>query len=448
MGDLVIRAQNIGKQYRIGARQQGYRTLRDTLVDSIVAPARWVGRTLRRGSARAEQGELIWALREVSFDVHQGEVLGVIGRNGAGKSTLLKIFARITEPTTGRVAIAGRVGSLLEVGTGFHPELTGRENIYLNGAILGMRREEIARRYDEIVAFSEVERFIDTPVKHCSSGMYLRLAFAVAAHLDPEILLVDEVLAVGDDRFQKKCLGKMESVGREGRTVIFISHNMPAVTRLCPRAILLEEGRVIADGEAREVIGRYLNAGRVESGGMEWLSADEAPGDATARLKHVRVSDAQGNLKTLFTMRETIAVEVEYWLLRGTYPVLPMIQVVNQDGHSVFVSAANHDPAYRGATREPGLYRSRCIIPGDLMTEGLFSVDVWLRVLYPRRVFVHEANLLTFRVQDTGLGDSTKGTYRGVWGGVIAPRLEWHTEFQPGGPADRADTADPSLPAR
>ena len=448
MGELVIRAQDIGKQYRIGARQQGYRTLRDTLVDSVVAPARWVGRALRGRAARAEQGEMIWALRGVSFDVHQGEVLGVIGRNGAGKSTLLKILSRITEPTTGRVRIAGRVGSLLEVGTGFHPELTGRENIYLNGAILGMRREEIARRYDEIVAFSEVERFIDTPVKHYSSGMYLRLAFAVAAHLDPEILLVDEVLAVGDDRFQKKCLGKMESVGREGRTVLFVSHNMPAVTRLCPRAILLDEGRMVADGETREVISRYLNAGRVESGGMEWLSADEAPGDATARLKQVRVSDAQGSAKTLFSMREAIAVEVEYWLLAGGYPVLPMIQVVNQDGHSVFVSAANHDPAYRGPTRRPGLYRSRCIIPGDLMTEGLFSVDVWLRVLYPRRVFVHEANLVTFRVQDTGLGDSAKGAYRGVWGGVIAPRLEWQTEFQPGGPTDRADTSDPSLPSR
>jgi lipopolysaccharide transport system ATP-binding protein len=421
-----------------------YRTLRDAAVDLMAAPVRWVSDALQGKPRIRQSAEYILALRDVSFKVHQGEILGIVGRNGAGKSTLLKVLARITEPTSGSVRISGRVGALLEVGTGFHPELTGRENVFLNGAILGMHRGEIARRFDEIVAFSEVERFIDTPVKKYSSGMFLRLAFAVAAHLEPEILLVDEVLAVGDARFQRKCLGKMESVGREGRTVLFISHNMPAVTRLCPRTILLEDGAVVADGDTREVLSTYLNADRVESGGIEWNSLETAPGDDVARLRRMRVIDSEGNSRTLFTMREPIYVEVEYWLLRGEERVVPMIQVVNESGISVFVSAANHDAAYRQPGRRPGLYRSRCEIPADLMTEGGFSVDVWVRVLFPRRIFVHETNLLTFRIQDTGLGDSAIGEYRGSWGGAIAPLLKWNTDFFPGEPGLDANT--PSSP--
>jgi len=241
MTDIAIRLENISKKYRIGKKQEKYRTLRDTLTEAVVTPFRRTGRLLHgRAAEAAELNEVIWALKDVSFEVKQGEVVGIIGRNGAGKSTLLKILARITEPTSGFAEVHGRVGSLLEVGTGFHRELTGRENIYLSGAILGMKWAEIDRKFDEIVEFSGVEKFIDTPVKHYSSGMYLRLAFAVAAHLEPEILLVDEVLAVGDARFQKKCLNKMEDIGQQGRTVIFVSHNMPAITRLCERAILLE----------------------------------------------------------------------------------------------------------------------------------------------------------------------------------------------------------------
>jgi lipopolysaccharide transport system ATP-binding protein len=252
--EFAIRVEHLGKRYRIGERER-YRALRDTLADAVKAPLRRL-----RSSARKSVDNTIWALRDVSLEVARGEVLGVIGHNGAGKSTLLKILSRITEPTEGRAEVRGRVGSLLEVGTGFHPELTGRENIYLNGAILGMKRAEIARRFDEMVAFAEVERFIDTPVKRYSSGMYLRLAFAVAAHLEPEILLVDEVLAVGDAAFQKKCLGRMSDVAREGRTVLFVSHNLPSIEKLCRRVVVIDGGRVTMQGDPVECITAYLGA--------------------------------------------------------------------------------------------------------------------------------------------------------------------------------------------
>ena len=254
MSDLVIRVENLGKRYRIGARKKQANTLRESLQNLVASPFDYLRSTLRGPS----EEEIIWSLKDVSFEVKQGEVVGIIGRNGAGKTTLLKVLSRITEPTEGRAILNGRVASLLAVGTGFHPELTGRENIYLNGAILGMKRAEIERKFDEIVAFAEIEKFMDTPVKHYSSGMYVRLAFAVAAHLEPEILLVDEVLAVGDAAFQKKCLGKMGDVAREGRTVLFVSHNMPAVEHLCSRAVLLNEGRLVADDKATRTISHYL----------------------------------------------------------------------------------------------------------------------------------------------------------------------------------------------
>jgi lipopolysaccharide transport system ATP-binding protein len=429
MGDLVIRVENLGKQYRIGALQEGYKTLRDTLVDAAKTPFRWARRVIRRQAPPAKQ--MIWALREVNFEVRQGEVVGIIGRNGAGKSTLLKVLSRITDPTTGRVRLSGRVGSLLEVGTGFHPELTGRENVYLNGAILGMRNTEIDRRFDEIVAFSEIEKFIDTPVKHYSSGMFLRLAFAVAAHLNPEVLLVDEVLAVGDDRFQKKCMGKMESVGKEGRTVLFVSHNMNAIHRLCPRVILLEEGRIAADGDTSEVIAQYLNADRSAAECKEWDAPDQAPGDAVARLKRVRLLDRSGKPRSSFEIREPLQIEVEFWSFDTAQPFLPILLLHNDDGICVLESAANHDPVYAGKTRRKGIYRSVCRIPGDFLNEGMFTVDVLLRVLVPRRYFIRESNLLSFRVQDSGSGLSVKGNYPKAWSGVVAPILPWETRILP-----------------
>lgn len=261
MSDLAIRAENLGKKYHIGSRREAYTTLRDTVARAFLSPLRRMGGLLKDRTANpAERDEAFWALKGVCFEVKRGEVVGIIGPNGAGKSTLLKILSRITEPTEGRALIHGRLGSLLEVGIGFHPELTGRENIYLNGAILGLRKSEVERRFDEIVAFSNVEKFLDTPLKHYSSGMYLRLAFAVAAHLETEILLIDEVLAVGDAAFQKKCLDKMGEVAKDGRTVLFVSHNLAAVTRLCPETIFLENGAIRARGRSEEVVRLYLNS--------------------------------------------------------------------------------------------------------------------------------------------------------------------------------------------
>jgi len=276
MSDVAVRAENLSKLYRIGERDR-YFTLRDTIMNFVRRPLARFSDNGNGVSSSSLAESTIWALKDVSFEVKRGEVVGIIGRNGAGKSTLLKILSRITQPTEGEARIYGRVGSLLEVGTGFHGELTGRENTYLNGAILGMKKVEIDRKFDEIVDFSGVEKFLDTPVKHYSTGMHVRLAFAVAAHLEPDILIVDEVLAVGDARFQKKCLNKMQDVGQQGRTVLFVSHNMQAITRLCKRTILLDEGKIIADGPSHKVVGVYLNSGRGTTASREWPDPTNAP---------------------------------------------------------------------------------------------------------------------------------------------------------------------------
>jgi lipopolysaccharide transport system ATP-binding protein len=318
MSDIVIRVDSLGKKYRIGGKQEGYRTLRDTLTETFVSPFRRA-RKLLRGHAygAAELDETIWALKDVSLEVKRGEVVGIIGRNGAGKTTLLKILSRITEPTEGYAEIHGRVGSLLEVGTGFHPELSGRENIYLNGAILGMRKAEIERKFDEMVAFAEIEKFVDTPVKRYSSGMYVRLAFAVAAHLEPEILLVDEVLAVGDVAFQKKCLGKMGEVAKEGRTVLFVSHNMTAVQYLCGRSILLDRGEVISDGPATQVVDRYLLSARptgVQSHPGEYILThrknDYLP-DGDLIIRRLCLLDSQGNPQDTFVIGHEMHIAID-----------------------------------------------------------------------------------------------------------------------------------------
>lgn len=413
----AIRVDGLGKKYRLthGQERTRYRTLRDTLVDVVKAPFR------KRATT-----EEFWALNDVSFEVQPGEVVGIIGRNGAGKSTLLKILSRITKPTTGRVEINGRVGSLLEVGTGFHPELTGRENIYLNGAILGMSRREIAARFDEIVAFAEVEKFLDTPVKRYSSGMYVRLAFAVAAHLEPEILIVDEVLAVGDIGFQKKCLGKMEQVGRDGRTVLFVSHSMPAITRLCSRCVLLSAGVVLQDGPAPEVAGYYIHNGDGSGAARVWDSGSKRPGNEVVELLRFAAVDAAGNTNATPDIREPIWIELDYRVLKDGHVLVPNLHFFTEEGTYAFI-LHDIDPAWRRKPKPAGEYRARVQIPGNFLSEGTMFVGTAVSSYDPFQVHVYERDAITFRVIDTLTGETARGDYVGHLPGVVRPMLPWTT---------------------
>ncbi len=345
MSQVAIQADSLGKQYRIGASQPRYQTLRETVTQAINTPLRQVSHWLRGPSDnRTSREQTVWALQDVSFEVRFGEVVGIIGRNGAGKTTLLKILSRITEPTTGHADVYGRVGSLLEVGTGFHPELTGRENIYLNGAILGMRRAEMGRKFDEIVAFAGIEPFIDTPVKHYSSGMYVRLAFAVAAHLEPEILVVDEVLAVGDAAFQKKCLGKMEDVARGGRTVLLVSHNMAAIRSLCQRAILLDAGQILLDTTANQAVQSYLSASYQDNPATidttTMLRSPHILPDTPLRvtLVHLHTADGVALLKT----SDDLTVSLTFVCTEPLHTVSWVFSVVSLDGLQLFQCVSAH----------------------------------------------------------------------------------------------------------
>ena len=412
---VAIEVEGLSKKYRLGEYQAAYGTLRETFVH---AGRRLTGREHHRASTE------LWALQDVSFDVPEGEVLGVVGRNGAGKSTLLKILSRIVSPTAGRAEIRGRVGSLLEVGTGFSAELTGRENIYLNGAILGMKRREIEDRFDAIVEFSGVEKFIDTPVKRYSSGMYVRLAFAVAAHFEPEILFVDEVLAVGDAEFQARCLGRMEEFGNSGRTVIFVSHNMQAVAQLCDRAILLEGGRLVREGPSEEVVAYHLQTSAGAGSTRTW-SADEAPGDDLVRLRSVRIVDEDGDSVDYVDVRRPVGIELAFTVLHGGGPpVVPKLKVTTA-GRVAF-NAMDIDPRWHDPA-PPGDYVATAWIPGNLMNEGLVSVDAAVcSIDSPKlhhHVSVHEA--VSFHVQDPTEGDSSRGTFTGQWRGVVRPLLDW-----------------------
>jgi lipopolysaccharide transport system ATP-binding protein len=422
VSEPAIQIERISKKYRLGPREK-YRSLRESLVRIGSAPARLASRL---GGKRPPIDDEFWALRDVSFSVQPGEIVGIIGRNGAGKSTLLKILSRITSPTEGRVTLRGRVGSLLEVGTGFHPELTGRENIFLNGAILGMTRKETQSRFDEIVAFAEVEKFLDTSVKHYSSGMYMRLAFAVAAHLEPEILLVDEVLAVGDASFQKKCLNKMESVSRRGRTIFFVSHNMTAITRLCSRAIMLENGRVFQDGISSAVVTTYLRSGLGTTAARVWEDPTRAPGNAVARLRSVRARTAEGETADSFDIRRPIGLEMEYEVLTPGHVLIPNFHVYNEDGVCV---AIVHDLSreWRGSPRPAGRYRSVAWFPGNLLAEGMLSVRTALSTHDPVAVHFNEPDTVAFSIIDSLDGDSARGDYAGPMPGIVRPLLNWDT---------------------
>jgi lipopolysaccharide transport system ATP-binding protein len=417
---IAIDAQGVSKKYRIGEMQAAYGTLRESLSH---AGKRMIGR--EHHTARKQE---IWALRDISFQVPEGQVLGVIGRNGAGKSTLLKVLTRITTPTSGRVEIRGRVGSLLEVGTGFHAELTGRENIYLNGAILGMKRREIDQRFDAMVEFSGVEKFIDTPVKRYSSGMYVRLAFSVAAHLEPEIMLVDEVLSVGDAEFQRRCLGRMEELGSAGRTVLFVSHQLSAIAQLCDRALQINGGKIVQDGPPADVIAQYLH--QTHSAGVErtWPSEEAAPGNDLAKIMSVRVLPHEGMPPGIMDVRHPIGIEIVFRVLKWGKPVFPKIKVLDRESTIAF-NAMDIDERWR-ANSPPGEYVATAWIPGNLLNEGAVSAEVAIcSIDFPKlehHAAVYEA--VSFEVLDAGEGDTARGVFGGQWRGVVRPLLEWTVE--------------------
>jgi homopolymeric O-antigen transport system ATP-binding protein len=414
----VIDAQSVGKRYRLG-RRESYGALRDVLAGAMTAPVR----LLRRG--HGEPAPELAALDDVSFSVARGEVLGLIGANGAGKSTLLKVLSRITEPTEGRVVIRGRVGSLLEVGTGFHPELTGRENIFLNGTILGMRKAEIDRRFDEIVEFSGVSRFLDTPVKRYSSGMQVRLAFAVAAHLEPEILLVDEVLAVGDAEFQQRCLGRMREVTQEGRTVVFVSHNLSAIRSLCDRALVLEKGRLVFDGATDEAVHRYLGQGESDTAVVEGdelalhLTKSRVYGDAPFfHCTRIATVDERGVASASFRSDEEIAIAVDYTVERPV-PSLRVLVTLTDENQSTVLRTETLDDPDSGISLEPGTYRSIVTIPRE--TFGDTSLDLNVSLISEVNQVLDYAALVALEVTFAGLSGNLRGK------AILRPRLSWQT---------------------
>jgi lipopolysaccharide transport system ATP-binding protein len=425
MTDIVITATGLGKKYKIGVQRDPYSRLTEVLWSSVTSPF--------RRKSRPRGGHDFWALRDVSFEVPRGSVVGVIGRNGAGKSTLLKILSRITEPTLGRAELHGHVGSLLEVGTGFHQELSGRENVLLSGAILGMKRAEIIRKFDEILAFADIDQFIDTPVKRYSSGMKVRLGFAVAAVLEPEILFIDEVLAVGDAEFQKKCLGKMSEIGAGGRTIIFVSHSMPAILRLCDRAILLDRGGVVIDGPTHEVVTRYLEADLGSTSERHWASPDEAPGSDVAKLKSIRVVTRSGVAAEEIDVREPVDVEVEYWC-RDPSGLQPStnLHFYNDDGVCLFVNNDWNDLGFWTRPRERNvIVRSICRIPGNFLAEGRVIVTVAVSSFNPLVVHALERDAVAFHMVDRSDGDGVRGDFTHEWPGVVRPMLQWNVESRP-----------------
>jgi homopolymeric O-antigen transport system ATP-binding protein len=426
----AIRTDALSKQYRLG-QTQPYGTLRDAIASAFAGPVRGLSAALReeRVRSRAPRRELLWALRDVSFEIGRGEVVGIIGRNGAGKSTLLKILSRLTEPTSGMAMVQGRVGSLLEVGTGFHAELTGRENVYLNGAILGMRRREINRKFDQIVEFAGTGKFLDTPVKRYSSGMMIRLAFAVAAHLETEILLVDEVLSVGDVEFQRRCLGKMEDVTHEGRTVLFVSHNLPAVRRLCSRAILLSQGQIETDGATADVLDRYLRG--VTGGASALVEGEDLARYVGGWLVHHRrlfratriaMLDAKGIPRASFASDEPFELVLDYEVLESVTNLQVTFDVYDMDGDIPIMRTQAADDADSGLQylSEPGIYRSRCRIPANLFGGHRFYVDASLKSEGMQDVWLER--VLEFDISFRGYSENAD---QYSWKGRFRPLLSW-----------------------
>ena len=412
----VISVENLSKTYHLG--QIGTGTFSNDLKVWWAKARSKPNPLLKIGQADHgnRDGEELCALKDINFKVEQGQVLGIIGRNGAGKSTLLKILSRVTAPTSGKIKVKGKIASLLEVGTGFHPELSGRENIYLNAAILGMSRQEVTSKFNEIVHFAEVEKFIDTPVKRYSSGMYVRLAFAVAAHLEPEILLVDEVLAVGDARFQKKCLSKMGDVSRAGRTVLFVSHNMTAVQSICQRALMLDDGRLVEEGPVPIVISRYLHDKQTGNQQGEWGDPRNSPGNDVVRIKQVRIiaDNVDGDL----TMQSPLQIETVYWMMKNGVTIHITFHLINDLGVTVLTTGVP------SAVSEEGSYKSICSLPANLLNSGDYFLKLLIVEDENRVTYINES-IFSFTVHDTSV---RSGAWMGREPGVVQPILPWHTE--------------------
>ncbi|WP_298516004.1 ABC transporter ATP-binding protein [uncultured Kordia sp.] len=433
--DIILRVEGLSKQYRLGVIGTG--TISHDLnrwwhkIRGKEDPYTRIGERNKRNTVGTSN--YVWAIKDISFDVRQGEVLGIIGKNGAGKSTLLKILSKVTMPTQGLIRSKGRIASLLEVGTGFHPELTGKENIFLNGAILGMTKAEIKSKFDEIVEFAGVQRYVDTPVKRYSSGMKVRLAFAVAAHLEPEILVVDEVLAVGDAEFQKKAIGKMQDIAKgEGRTVLFVSHDMDAIQKLTQRTVVLADGEVIFDGDTDKAIQAYLSQGLDTKPYHEWESLETAPGNDFGRLKSAAIRDEKGELCNRFSVRDDIYVNVEYWDLNTEYNNTAIIHVINERGQRLFASNEFNAPDWLDFhDKTKGIVTATCKIPRHFLAEGQFSLLVAVGNYNPEIIHAIEDNLLSFEIFDDTTGDGVRGSYAGKWPGIVRPMLSWKIKKEP-----------------
>ncbi len=437
--DIALKVEHISKCYRIGLKEAMHDTFGKSVFNFLQSPFQNYRkyRSLYKfddldPNQTNHSPDILWALKDVSFEVKTGEVVGIIGVNGAGKSTLLKILSKITMPTGGCVSIRGRVSSLLEVGTGFHPELTGRENVFLNGTILGMRKKEMDRKFDQIVDFSGIEKFIDTPVKRYSSGMRVRLAFAVAAHLEPEILLIDEVLAVGDASFQKKCLDKMKDVSKAGRTVLFVSHNMPAVTRLCPRTILLNGGKVQLDDTSDRVVSAYLHVDKARKAEREWLDLMEAPGDEVVRLCSIRLKTKDGRVTEAVDISQPVCIEMKYVVIKSGYELMVYYRVVNAEGIVAFQSI-DSDPAWRMKPRPAGRYVSTSWIPGNILSEGMYFIGPGIWTINPSFKRFRLDDAIAMQVVDSMDGNTARVDFSGDMPGVVRPLLKWETRYTPSG---------------
>lgn len=406
----IIEIKKISKQYRIKERSDYY-ALRDVIMENLKNPF----------LAFKKKDQVFWALKNISLDIKPGEIIGIIGKNGAGKSTLLKILSRITPPSSGEIVLKGRVASLLEVGTGFHPELTGRENIFLNGTILGMTRKEINEKFNDIVNFAEIEKFLDTPVKHYSSGMYMRLAFSVAAHLEPDILIVDEVLAVGDAEFQKKCLGKMKDVSQQGRTILFVSHNLAAISNLCKRTILLDQGRIVKDGDTNDVISYYLNIKNIDSKFKNNITYKK-----NLRLINLSIKDSNGNIQKSYSINKPFIIEINVGLQKEKLSLTTNLQVSNSQGVVLLNSQLDKSDKWRSTYLKKGKFKISCKIPQNIFGEGIYHARVSLYLQNDGEIYEFDfPNALVFNLHDLSVNSSANHYY-----GLIKPKLDWSTEWE------------------